>query len=387
MNYALLFSMSYVIVDMLSLILALIIAGTVSRDLGTKDQNESFLYVLLAFMIFVVFDAVWALLAYSGLFSASDLTLSVINGINLTAVACAGYLWLRLTLAYLGSGAPRSWARRYLPALPALLVPVIHTIGYMLGQNVIVQPDGTMTYGWAHTTITLITLYYVFGATGIASHLYRQAHTKEQRRMCLVFMSFMLPFIVAGIVDTLIAGTPIVAACLVASFTFVMMSMQDLRISSDALTGLNNRRRTDSYLEESMEHISHDKPLFLFIIDLDGFKGINDTYGHLEGDRALCLMADTLRAVCASSNAFAARWGGDEFVVICTKSAKDDPSLIPNFIKETLAEKVAEANVPYQLTCSVGYTVCTSPDEDCDTAIAQADEMLYEVKRAKNAAR
>lgn len=381
------FFIAYLIVDALCLALTVIIANNVSRDSGSEIQLRYFSLVLSSYLVFLIFDAVWAFLEYSGFVDAQTPLLGVVNGINLTAIAFAAYFWLCFTLARFDSKVTNSRRLCLLLAIPAALVPIIHIIGFATGQNVIDLPDGSIGYGVAHTCIMCIQLSYIVAATAYALFIYRNATSRSQRHVSFVFMTFMLPFILAGVVDALIAGTPVVAAAIMVSITFVMMSMQELRISSDALTGLNNRRRADVFLEESLASASPARPLYLFIIDLNNFKSINDTYGHLEGDSALRLMADALRDVCSKTNAFAARWGGDEFVAICTISAGENPDQIAELIKSSLANAASNAQVAYDLTCSIGYASCESPDDSCAHLIAQADKMLYENKRALARAR
>lgn len=377
------FFATYLIVDLLCIMLTIIIASKVSRDSGSETQVRYFFLVLTAFLVFSIFDALWAFVAYSELIEADEVLLSVVNCLNLTAIGFAAYFWLCFTLARFNSKVTDSRKTQLLTAIPAALVPVIHIIGFFTNENVITLPDGTWTYGICHLIITCIHLSYIVAATVIAIHKYRHATSHSEQRLCVAFVSFMVPFVVAGIVDSFIINTPVVAACIMVSLTFVMMSMQESRISTDALTGLNNRRRADAFLEESLTHVSPESPLFLFIIDMNDFKTINDTYGHLEGDYALQLTADALRAVSAQVDAFAARWGGDEFVVICTEMAGGEPERIVALIKNTLTNMVATADVKYNLTCSIGYAVCESPAEGCPHLISRADRMLYEVKQAR----
>ena len=381
------FFIAYIIVDVLCMALTMIIASKVSLDSGSETQVRYFSLVLTSFLAFTILDSIWALVAYSGLVDAGEIVLSVVNGLNLTAVGFAAYFWLCFTLARFDSKVTDSRAMRLLLAIPAMLVPVLHIIGVFTDQNVITLPDGSWTYGICHITTTLFELSYIVAATVVAIHKYRHATSQSERRMCLVFISFMVPFVVAGIVDSFIANTPIVAACIMVSLTFVMMSMQEARISSDVLTGLNNRRRADAFLEERLGHVTADQPLRLYILDLDDFKSINDTYGHLEGDRALKLMADVLRKTCSQTNAFAARWGGDEFILICTHHEEGQQERIPELVKANLASAVEEASLPYTLTCSIGYASCDSPDETRNQLIARADNALYEAKRAHGAGR
>lgn len=380
MTTAFQFFFAYLIVDALSLVLAIIIASNVSRDSGSEMQVRYFKLVLAAFMVFVVFDAVWAFLAYSNFVTPSEELLSVVNGINLTAIGFDAYFWLCFTLARFNSQLTNSRPARLLAAIPALLVPVLHVIGYFIGQNVVTLPDGSWTYGVCHLLITGIQLSYIVVSTVMAIRKRQQATSNSERRMCLVFISFMIPFIVAGVVDSFVINTPVVAACIVASLTFVMVSMQEARISSDSLTGLNNRRRADEFLEQSIEQTMPGYPLYFFIMDLDGFKNINDTFGHLEGDRALKLVADVLRQVSSQENAFTARWGGDEFILVCTNADGDAPDRITNAIEDALEAAVQDAHLEYSLTCSIGCTSCESPAENFNDLIYRADKMLYKSK-------
>ena len=377
------FFVAYLITDTLCMVLTIIIASNVSRDIGSETQMRYFFLVLTGYLIFSLADVTWGFVAYSGLVEVSDVFLSVVNGISLTSISLAAYFWVGFTLARFNSKLIDNRLMRWFTFIPVVLTPVIHVIGFFTNQNVITLPDGTWTYGICHTAITLIQMLYIVVATGIALHKYRHATSRSERRMSLVFVSFMVPFVVAGIVDAFVINTPVATACIMVSLTFVMMSMQESSISTDALTGLNNRRRADVFLEESMTHVSPDRPLRLFIIDLNDFKNVNDTYGHLEGDHALKLTADALRAVCAQVNAFAARWGGDEFVLICTEAADVDPERIARLIHDTLADTLREAHVEYDLTCSVGHAMCNAPLYDYSSLMSQADTMLYDAKSVK----
>ena len=373
------FCAAYVIVDALCFVLTVIISSNVSRDAGSERQVRYFFMLLTSNMIFVIFDAVWAILVIGGVIEPTELLLSVVNGINLTAIAFTGYFWFAFSLAYFGKRIAGS-RLLLLPAIPAALVPVFHAIGYFIGQNVIFMPDGTVAYGFMHTIVAIVPMLYLLASTVVAVNEYRNASTSAQRRMYLAFVLFMVAPAASGVIDMFIPNMPVVAACIIISITLVMMSMQESRISSDALTGLNNRRRAEAFLEDEMSHASADRPVRLFIIDMNHFKAINDTYGHLEGDHALQLMAESLRDVCSQTNAFACRWGGDEFAVIATRQTPQDPDTITTLIKRTLQEKAHDAQVPYKLECSVGYASCESESEQLNALVARADEMLYQNK-------
>ena len=117
----------------------------------------------------------------------------------------------------------------------------------------------------------------------------------------------------------------------------------------DSLTGLGNRRAFDERLDRAIDHARlHSEPLTVIVSDLDDFKVINDSYGHLNGDEVLRSAADAMRAAVRDHDA-CYRWGGDEFAV-----------LLPG-VEQQMAEKVAE-----RVSASVVAST-TRPDGDAQT--------------------
>ena len=377
------FCIAYVIVDVLCLILTVIVASNVSRDSGSEMQVRCFFLLLTSFLIFVVFDAVWAVLVFSQVFAAPPWLLGIVNGINVTTVAMSGYFWLCFCLAHFESQVTDRRELRILCGLPAFAVVPLHVIGHFMRQNVIFGPDGSISYGVIHIVVTLVPLLYITAATVVALNRYRRATSRSERRTCLVFVLFMLAPLAAGIFDLFVPDMPVAAAGAMVSIIFVIMHMKESRISNDALTGLNNRRRADAYLEEAIARSSEGHPVYFFIVDMDRFKSINDTYGHLEGDHALQMMADALRSVCSRLNVFAARWGGDEFVLIGSLAPTQDPEQVEGLIQKALDAEAQSARVPYHMACSVGYAHCLGATTDRNRLVAEADAMLYEKKQTK----
>ena len=374
------FCASYIIVDVLCLVITVIVAGNLLRDSGSETQVRYFYLLLTANLVFLLFDAAWAFTMFSGAVQASPVLLSVINGVCMTAIAFAGYFWFCFALARFDRPIIHDRFARVAFAIPAIAAPVLHVVGSVVGQNVIIAADGSITYGAVHTVVACIPLFYLLAATVSSVAEYRRTSIVERKRLCLVFISFMIAPAIAGIIDMIMPDVPVAAAGIMISILFVMMSMQESRISSDALTGLNNRRRAESYLDENLAKTSPEHPLYLFIIDMDDFKDINDTYGHLEGDHALQLMAEALRKTSVALDAFAARWGGDEFVLICTKGVDGDPSHVAKMIEEQLLNAADDANVDYELACSIGYSVSEVGSETRNQIIFDADQMLYRAK-------
>ena len=148
----------------------------------------------------------------------------------------------------------------------------------------------------------------------------------------------------------------------------------------DDLTGLNNRGEFDRYLRTTIGSISTEKKLYLLLFDADGFKQINDKFGHQEGDRALRQIAKTLMSECHGTDLFCARYGGDEFVIICKC---DDDSTVKSIIADiqnALDAVVCENQLPYKLSLSCGYACYDAATQSLSDLVDQADQNLYQVK-------
>ena len=142
---------------------------------------------------------------------------------------------------------------------------------------------------------------------------------------------------------------------------------------TDPLTGVYNRRFLEEFLARELTRARRSlQPLSVLLLDLDGFKAFNDRHGHLEGDRTLALVADSLRNAVRATD-IVARYGGDEFVVV-----------LPNTTGEAarrVARELAHA-VPAPLKFSVGIGCLGEDVVSPGQLFAVADAGLLRAKRA-----
>ena len=154
-------------------------------------------------------------------------------------------------------------------------------------------------------------------------------------------------------------------------------------VLTDPLTGLGNRRYLDVIAASRFEAIGRGQAGFgLFMIDIDHFKRVNDTYGHAIGDDVLKMVASTLSSAVRPLDA-AARWGGEEFVLVCANLAEDRLAGVAERIRFVVGESwlPTETFGNIAVTVSVGATRAVAGDT-LESAIARADAALYEAKRS-----
>jgi diguanylate cyclase (GGDEF)-like protein/PAS domain S-box-containing protein len=145
---------------------------------------------------------------------------------------------------------------------------------------------------------------------------------------------------------------------------------------SDSLTGLANHRRLFEVLHTEISRSKRTGREFaLMLLDVDQFKKINDKYGHLVGDRALCRLTSVLRCCCRSIDT-AARQGGDEFALVLPETGAADAALVGERICELLAKDMEEP----ALTVSVGVAAYPGDAESVGPLLYAADAALYEVR-------
>lgn len=153
--------------------------------------------------------------------------------------------------------------------------------------------------------------------------------------------------------------------------------------ATDELTQLPNRRMLAERLDALWNTSSRQRaPLSCIVLDIDHFKRINDTHGHLVGDRVLQVVSACLRDAVRGTD-FCARYGGEEFVVVCPFTSGDKALDVAERIRESIAQRTADTdNGPIRVTVSLGVAERLPKDVDSQSLLHRADELLFEAKRS-----
>ncbi len=155
------------------------------------------------------------------------------------------------------------------------------------------------------------------------------------------------------------------------------------QVNRDFLTGLFNRQHMNTALEQEIERTQRSlQPTSLILIDADHFKHVNDTYGHVIGDKVIVLLAEQIRASVRKID-IACRYGGEEFAVILPSTAPAMGRRVAERIRENIERNALhlEAGERLHLTASIGVaSIHHSRAINAEQFLELADEQLYKAK-------
>ncbi|QQZ10137.1 GGDEF domain-containing protein [Heyndrickxia vini] len=152
----------------------------------------------------------------------------------------------------------------------------------------------------------------------------------------------------------------------------------------DELTKIPNRRGFQQYIQEMLIYNNQKRNVSIMMLDIDAFKLFNDHYGHLEGDKVLTAVAQTIQICIQSTSSFIARFGGEEFVI----ALFDFDSSETERLAKTIQEAIMELNIPHEyspvshhLTISIGLvTGQVTNEKEIEQLMEKADNALYQAK-------
>jgi diguanylate cyclase (GGDEF)-like protein len=171
------------------------------------------------------------------------------------------------------------------------------------------------------------------------------AFRKMYKQITLTVILFLALYTISVFINVMTGSVkliwPFISALLLSAYLFIMLN--DAKI--DNLTGIDNRFSFNEFASR-LSRQKNGSSWSIILIDIDNFKMINDVYGHLEGDNALCALAEIFKT-CVRKTDFAARYGGDEFV-LAAKAETGIENIMPK-IKEKLAEYNEKSGKYYNL--------------------------------------
>lgn len=369
----------------IQLICIVFFAVLLYRIMKTEDRRISQLYfILLLFASIACFTFDFAQTIVNELNPTNEIAaLYVCNILYYIALGGQCYYWFMYSEAEQESRVVASKRLRYLAmigwliiALMAVTAPFNHLLFY-------VTDEGVYTRGSLHI-VQLIISYLYLGSTAIKAFVGSLRATNISTKEHLRTVAYQIvPVFITSALQVLWPNLPLICAGCADSLLFCHLAMQEENISLDPLTGVNNRRRLLRNMEDLIERAQDGgQPFGVLMIDADNFKGINDTYGHVEGDRALVHIGRVLKSL-GKPGLNIYRYGGDEFIVTSDDGSEAELAEVAQQIQTAVAIEAQSMEAPYSLSVSVGYTTYEKSDTTPAALIERADQHLYEQKRNK----
>ena len=365
----------YAEINLLSILILCMIYHKTRTNIDQQAANLSFERLTVELIAILIMDVAWTFVeGRSGaLMRTANWTIDVIYMILCGLIS---FSWLDFTEQRLGR---ENWMRRNLSWLllpvialsaAALLAPWNHLLFTINDGNQYVRGPAYLLYPCTSYFFLVISLLHVLQA------LRNTKNTLKKKELRTLLSFYLLP-ILGGILSQMFYGLPLLWTFSTLSMAWVFVNYQEYAISTDGLTGLNNRRMLDYQLQQMLAG-ENSSNVFLMMMDIDGFKEINDRCGHIDGDKALVETAALLKNCMVAKTLILARYGGDEFAVAGLAADAQEIAALKEQIEQAFDDYRAGGENSYSIRLSIGWAQARELEERTETTlITKADQALY----------
>jgi len=370
-----------------SLICALILCIILYHDLTkfTRQEKQNlFDQAVIMQILYLTADSFWALID-GGVIRRTSFSMGMINSIVYILSVCAAYTWYVYSESMQRNVLKPEKYRSFVFEIIGILSSLTVVFSFLLGYGYWIDEEGIFHHLPFYLAVMVVRMVVLVTASVKAFLRAGKKGNSLERQEYFLTGLYPFAYIVFGGIQLFLHRIPVL--CFGAIFTMMIVYINNLygMISADPLTQLNNRTQLQRYLSGAVRYLEEDQKLYIIMLDIDHFKTINDTYGHIEGDRALMVVASELKAACRfeKNRLFISRYGGDEFVLVTRTSQEEDIKNLIRRINLDLEDKVLTDGLRYPIHISAGYS-CFQGEGDTPTAcLHRADEAMY-IEKKKN---
>lgn len=375
------YTLSYFQMNTGCILIMLILLNNHVKSSDKSLASRSFTWLLLSMIVYATFDFV------CGLQENDALVLSrmYVEGINV-GFFCSSMLVSYFSFFYCQAELKKEWLKDQVKVMFSFLPVVIGFVLFILSLKYhfffYIDEACNYTKGNLYWLMLLLTYSYIM-FIGISNlHLYTKKENFLIRSKLLTLSSFVIFPLIFGAMQAFCTGVSVI--CLGGTLAMIQVSvnLQSDRITMDPLTQINNRTRLKKYLYNVFNNSHRSDKVCLVMIDIDDFKMINDTYGHIAGDNALKDVAELLSNALANYTGLLARYGGDEFCIVCQLEYHSVQDVEDTIIREL--QKLNELGKnPFEISLSLGFCVLDDSIKSVAEFIDRADQQLYATKQKK----
>lgn len=383
------YAVTYLEINTFCIVILLIILKCHLENLDKSINARIFRDLLICLIGYGVLDLLCGLYDNDAVFFPRP----VIEALNV-AFYYVSYLMSYLCLLYAGCELQAKWIedrkKLVLYGIPTLLMFVLTPLTLKYHFFFYIDEAGNYAKGPLYFPMLLLVYGHLIAIGVKAVVMLSRKRNYVQRAKIITLSSFVVFPLLAGLFQAFFSGISIICMGCTIVAVQVFVNTQKNRITIDPLTQLNNRSKMMLHLERCIDQTRNtpERPLYLLMMDIDGFKQINDQFGHVEGDRALIRLAKVLKKAAAKEKCLIARYGGDEFAVVLESGeGMITGEEFARRIQGLLKLSNESATNPYTLRISIGCARYTPEMRSVQEFVRKADQVLYREKDSRKAKR
>ena len=349
---------------------------------GSDKRMSQMVYswFIVSSAILCASDLIWGIIDFSYTWQFSDSIDFLVNSVYHMFTLVTAYMWYLFSESEMETRTTTTKKGLVISMIPFIVGVSIIVSSYWTNAVFFINDEGTYERGPLYILHIGICFFYIL-ITSIKAFIrsfYKKNYVVRAKYRTLA--SFCIFPLISGVFQVIFVGSPMISAGVTFAAIQVYINSREQLISVDPLTKLNNRIEMVRFLDNKMKNRNPNKELYLFIMDVDYFKKINDKFGHVEGDIAITIVADALKKSVRKTSLFVCRYGGDEFVIVGEVKPDFNPDEFCELINENLEEETKLREKDYVLHMSIGYFKYTPEIKDIAEFVSSADKYLYKRK-------
>ena len=348
-----------------------------------QTKQHYYMLALIAGIISCICDVNWGLIEGGFLPEPREANF-LTNAIYEISSTMMGYYWLCYVETALDSKFIKTKYLKHIAKLPVIIIiggviVSVYTgaLFYIDANNIYHRGDYVLIHVAMSYLYLIITSVHAF----IKSFTCNNYLKSREYRSLSMFLIFLL---ILGIVQIIFPSVPSVGVGVTLAFLSVYIDLQNLLITVDSLTGLNNKKQLMRFLSSKIKAGSNNENLYAFMLNVNKFKKINNSYGHYEGDMALIRCANALKTANNNTSNFIGRYGSDKFIIIAGLDDEEEAFRLCENVRQALIKECEKDGILYDLSFTFGFVQFKPEMKTIKDFISAADEKLNEVKLESN---